>query len=452
MIALRSSLYALFTVVSLCLAPQSKADVIYQAFDETFSHVTYKLPKLKDMGYTYVQVSPVIKSLDRSEWWARYQPVDLRVIEGPLGNEDDLVRLINEAHKIGLKVLVDAVLNHMADDPTRQGWLQFPEFGPQDFHYPERRCIENYQDRYQVTRYWLCDNSKQHGLPDLNTSSQYVRDVHKRYLEKLMNLGVDGFRFDAMKHIEAPYWSAMTPVTNGKFVYGEVIGETFSESYEYTPFMPITDFHLLRVMLGAFSLQGDLRSLYDPEGNGQSLPADKAVVFSRNHDTAMHPTFFNFGDIRDALLANAYLLARGRGIISVYRDDWESPFVRGGVQFHKAMKNAPVKIRHPHEICQNEYACNPRTTLFIERGSEGFAIINTANSWLDSSIAKVSDLSPGCYKDLVYGVRMQVRQKGDGQKWIGDWAEQRRQGIHLGPRSALMFVKTSEKDCLTQQQ
>lgn len=447
MIGFKSFFYALSAALSLGLATQSKADVIYQAFEETFANVTSKLPKLKELGYTYVQVSPVAKSLNRSEWWARYQPVDLRYIEGPLGDEDDLATLITEAHKVGLKVLVDAVLNHMADDATRQGWLQFPEFGPQDFHYPERRCIDNYMDRYQVTHYWLCDPRKEHGLPDLNTSSQYVRDVHKRYLEKLMNLGVDGFRFDAMKHIEPSYWSAMAPVTKGKFVYGEVIGETFTESYEYTPFMPITDFHLLRLMLGAFSLQGDLRSLYDPEGNGQALPAEKAVVFARNHDTAMHPTFFNFGDRQDALLASAYLLARGRGIQHVYRDDWEEPVVKGGVLFHKAMKNAPLRIIPPHEVCQNEGACSPRTTLFIERGSEGLAIINTANSWLDSPIANITALTPGCYKDLVYGVRMQVRQKNDGQKWIGDWAQERRQGVHLGPRSALMFVKSTEKDC-----
>jgi alpha-amylase len=450
MTGFRSIFYAILSSAALVVSPLCKADTIYQAFDETFEALRMKLPKLKSFGYTYIQISPPQKSLNRPEWWARYQPVDLRVIEGPLGNEEELSRLIEDAHSQGVKVLVDVVLNHMADDPVQQSGLRYPEFGPQDFHYPDQRpCILNYLDRFQVTQYWLCDESRQRGLPDLDTSSNYVREVHKRYIEKLIDLGADGFRFDAMKHIEAPYWQFMTQIVKGKYYYGEVIGESFGESYEYTPYMPITDFHLLRALLGAFSLNGDLRSLTDPEGSGQALPADKAVVFARNHDTAMHRGFFNFGDYQDAMLANAYILARGRGVPSIYRDDWEVPSVRGGVLFHKAMRGTPTRVRQVNEVCENEYQCSPRTTLFIERGSEGFAMINSANSWVDTPTAKAPGLAPGCYKDLVYGVQMSVGQKSDGQKWITTWAKQGRQGLHIGPRSALMFVKSAEKDCRT---
>ena len=39
------------------------------------------------------------------------------------------------------------------------------------------------------------------GLPDLNTGSAYVQTQIKNYLTSLINMGVDGFRFDAAKHI-----------------------------------------------------------------------------------------------------------------------------------------------------------------------------------------------------------------------------------------------------------
>lgn len=452
MTGFRSVIYAVAAATALAIAPHSKADVIYQAFDESFETVRAKVPKLKELGYTYVQVSPPAKSLNRSDWWARYQPLDLRLIEGPLGNEAQLAHLISEAHDYGLKVLIDAVLNHMGDDQTKQDRLVYAEFGPQDFHFPDQRpCIDNYRDRYQVTQFWLCDPQKVNGLPDLNTSSPYVREVHKKFLEKLMALGADGFRYDAMKHVEASYWHYISKITKDKYVYGEVIGETLEESNEYTPIMPVTDFHLLRTLLGAFSLGGDMRSLYNPEENGQALPADKAIVFSRNHDTAMHRDFFNFGDYQDAMLANAYILARGRGTPFIYRDDWEQRTVKAGVQFHNAMKGKPDRIRRTSEICESESTCSPRTTLFIERGSEGFAIINTANAPLHTASAKMPGLAPGCYQELVYNFSMFVDVRSDGQKWVSRWSSNDRQGIHIGPRTALMFVKKDNKDCLVQE-
>ena len=55
------------------------------------------------------------------------------------------------------------------------------------------------------------------------------------------------------------------------------------------------------------ALGGDLRDLIHPESVGAALPGDRAVVFARNHDTAMAPGFFNFGDPQDAALALATL-------------------------------------------------------------------------------------------------------------------------------------------------
>lgn len=437
------------TVVSLVVAlalvaasaPSAAAETIYQAFDERFDDVRGKLADLDGAGFSAVQVSPPQKSPDKDIWWARYQPIDFRVLESRLGNEQDLKELIDAAHDRGMKVLVDVVLNHMADPKYVGGQLAYPEFSAQDFRYPNAdRCIGNYNDRYQVTHFWLCDaNAK---LPDLDTGSSYVRGVHKRYLEKLLALGVDGFRIDAMKHIEASYFpDVLQVIPPGKFTYGEVIGETLNESNEYTGMVPVTDFHLLRTMIQAFSASGDLRYLTHPEGHGAALPGSVAVVFARNHDTAMHGSFFNFGDYTDAMLANAYAVGRGVGHVLVYRDDAYDHTTRAALAFRDTMRGRPTYVRPSSEVCDGQQACDPKQLLFIERGSKGLMIINKANAWLDLPRAVVPGLEEGCYRDLRYGTRIAVAKGGDGRKWISAWGSRARGGLNIGPRTALALVK-----------
>ena len=424
--------------------------VIYQAFNQRYADVESQLGELKDLGYDVIQVSPAQKSLNHPDWWSRYQPVDYLVLSGPLGTGEDLGRLATAAHARNLKIIVDVVLNHLAD-PVMSGHqdLNYPQFSPRDFHVSDtRNCISDWQSRYEVTHYWLCDLGRGHHLPDLDTSSAYVRGIHRRHLQMLLDLGADGFRFDAMKHIEPQYFAALMPeLPRDKFYYGEVIGENLTESQAYTTFMPVTDFHLLRVMLSAFSINGDLRWLTNPEGAGGALPGRDAVVFSRNHDTVMSPTFFNFGDYQDAMLANAFVIGRGVGSPLVYLDDARDPLVVEAVQFHKKMSGKGTFVRDVAEVCNAADGCDPKTTLFLERDGVGLMILNTANAWLDVVAARMPGLETGCYRELRHNFAVSIERGQDGQKWISGWGSTTRGGLRVGPRSALFFAKSQQELC-----
>ena len=80
-------LTAILSSVSIGYGTSAKAEVIYQAFNERFTDVETKLSELASIGYSHIQVSPPQKSINFNQWWARYQPVDLRVIDSPLGSE-----------------------------------------------------------------------------------------------------------------------------------------------------------------------------------------------------------------------------------------------------------------------------------------------------------------------------------------------------------------------------
>ncbi len=71
--------------------------------------------------------------------------------------------------------------------------------GPNDFN--DHKCntpsgnVENYFDINQVR------NCRLHGLPDLATGSEYVREKLAEFLNQFIDMGVAGFRFDASKHV-----------------------------------------------------------------------------------------------------------------------------------------------------------------------------------------------------------------------------------------------------------
>lgn len=78
----------------------------------TFAAAQAKLQHVADMGYTCVQLMPIA---EHSDAWG-YNPRQLFSVHSPYGTPDDLRRLVDHAHGLGLCVIVDAVLHHGAPD------------------------------------------------------------------------------------------------------------------------------------------------------------------------------------------------------------------------------------------------------------------------------------------------------------------------------------------------
>lgn len=106
-----------------------------------------------------------------------------------------------EAHKYGIRVIVDAVINHFSSDwnAIESSWKNTSLFHTKS----EGGCGDNgtainYGNRWQVTHCHLL------GLGDLNTENQEVGNRMQGFLKQAVADGVDGFRYDAAKHIELP--------------------------------------------------------------------------------------------------------------------------------------------------------------------------------------------------------------------------------------------------------
>lgn len=198
---------------------------------KVFQAWMYKLqdiiPIVKDIahqGFTAIQTSPIqpLKeklhdNLDNA--WVIYQPIDFTVAND-LGTAADIKALADECHKYNLKLIVDIVFHHLANDKGNDVSSLVPGF-LRSFYKESFININDYSSEYQCTHYSL------DGLPALNLENGEV--IYRQYLmlETLHDLAVDGVRVDAFKHITKSYRQKLADKLQALDMkansYGEVI-------------------------------------------------------------------------------------------------------------------------------------------------------------------------------------------------------------------------------------
>ena len=218
------------------LTKHMKNGAILHAWMWSFKNITANMEAIAKAGYTSVQTEPMSKikyvpangkKFDEN-WYYVYQPSNTSIGNFVVGTEDDLKEMTDTAHKYGVRVIVDVVANHFTSD-----WSAIDsDWQNKDYFHSRSNCSGangdniNYSSRRDVTQCHLL------GLWDLNTQNQTVADRMQSFLKTAVADGVDGFRFDAAKHVELPtekfdnktsnYWN--TILQNGaQFQYGEVL-------------------------------------------------------------------------------------------------------------------------------------------------------------------------------------------------------------------------------------
>ena len=120
---------------------------------------------LRAKGYAGVQVSPPQESIGGAQWWTRYQPRSYN-INGRSGNQAQFQNMVSRCNAAGVKIYVDAVINHMSAEQGSNGlaidYPAVPYSGSLDFHNWVCSGID-YQNRAQV------QNCNLVGLNDLRT-------------------------------------------------------------------------------------------------------------------------------------------------------------------------------------------------------------------------------------------------------------------------------------------
>lgn len=174
--------------------------IIFQAWMFRLSEIPVE--EIARQGFTAIQTSPLqpLKESIRSDLnnaWAVYQPIDF-TIGNDLGTEEDLKNLAIKCHDNGLKLIVDVVFHHVANergnDVSHLVSEQYRHFYNDSFI-----NIHDYNSEYELTHMSLS------GLPALNLENEAMVNTQFNYLKQLREAGVDGVRVDAYKHLIKSY-------------------------------------------------------------------------------------------------------------------------------------------------------------------------------------------------------------------------------------------------------
>ena len=157
------------------------------------------------LGVQGLWLSPIFSSPS----YHKYDTTDYYSIDWRFGLESDLRELVELCHERNVKVILDLVINHTSN--SHEWFLQFKEArtsgDTENPYYDWYSCVTTaekqggvtYQKIAGVDCWYECNFSGD--MPELNIDNEEVRqavlDVAKYYLD----LGVDGFRFDAVKYI-----------------------------------------------------------------------------------------------------------------------------------------------------------------------------------------------------------------------------------------------------------
>lgn len=432
----------------------------------SYDTVRQNISEIAAAGFSAIQVSPLSLCKEGGKqinggWYWHYQPVDYEVFGNyQMGTLEDFKAMCQEAHAYGLKVIVDTVINHCTSDFGAISDTITGSFDGQAFHdhtdHDHESANWSEMDRYEETQYPLS------GLYDWNTQRQDVQDYLKGFLEKCVEYGADGFRFDAAKLIELPddrsdtygggfasdFWPYV--LQNGaSFQYGESLQEGGRHEYDQGEDSKSGYDDSDSSRLGAYQSlsftgpDGEEQGFYttasyygfrvrecistgdlsvDRIGDflmPQGATVRQTVTWVESHDNYCNNASYLQLDDRQVIQAWAVVAARAGGTPLFYSrpmgasatDPWGNDVIGpAGSDMYKDPQVVAVNF-FANEMGDDapEYLQNPlgdKSLLMIERGDVGFAgcvIVNTDNEDRVLTDVPVEAMADGTYTDAAYG-------------------------------------------------
>ena len=217
-----------------------------------------KLDYLADLGIEAIWLTPIHPSPS----YHKYDVTDYYGIEPEFGTIADFKRLLAGAHERGIAIYLDLIVNHTStlhpwftearkskDNPYRHFYWWMTEDQIDDLGISERET----SDDSQVVYPWHenpGDDEKYYGLffkgmPDLNYHSEALRGEIAKIIRFWLNdIGVDGFRLDAARHVypewdkeqSIGFWEFFSKIVEEAKPTAFTVGEVWAETEEVAPY------------------------------------------------------------------------------------------------------------------------------------------------------------------------------------------------------------------------
>lgn len=415
--------------------------VMLHAFNWSYNTIKENLPAIAAAGYTTVQTSPVQQPKDYStsgdvtgQWWKLYQPISFHIAEQSwLGTKDDLKSLCDEADKYGIKIICDIVSNHIANaDENRPDSVsnQVKKYEP-EFYKKRRTYTRTYKGDANDSSVQAVVQGHVSKCPDLVTNDTAVQGYIINLLKECIDCGVDGFRFDAAKHIEteddgeyaSDYWKNITTSASSYYtqktgddlyIYGEILNNCGADrSYSsYTKYINVTDNRTGDAVL--YNVSKGKASTATNAKYKSGVAASNAVLWAESHDTyegnSGSSGYSNTSSVSDEDVVKAWAIVASRKDSTALFFARPGTALMGGVSTDTTYKSTVVsEINKFHNLFvgQSEKLGSSGNIAYVARGTSGIVLSNCKGTNASVSISGTG-LADGKYTDTVSGAEFTV--------------------------------------------
>ncbi|WP_042199760.1 glycoside hydrolase family 13 protein [Paenibacillus camerounensis] len=210
----------------------SSGAIVYQIFPSSYNQgtlqgITDRIPYLHELGVTAVYMTPIFESPSGH----KYNTSDYYKIDPGFGTAEDLKKLVDEAHRHGIRVLLDAVFNHSGD--TFFAFRDVLEQG-EESPYKDWFFIRSYPvSQHPEPGYETFAKAEVH-MPKLNMNNpetaDYMLAVARHWVREA---GIDGWRLDVANEVNPGFWTRLRRELKAEFPELLLIGEIMHASGQW---------------------------------------------------------------------------------------------------------------------------------------------------------------------------------------------------------------------------
>lgn len=230
-----------------------------------------------ELGVSGISLGPIFQSETHG-----YDTTDYFTIDSRLGDLEDFTRLVDEAHRRGLRITLDGVFNHVGrsfgpfqrvasgDDTAEASWFTRTDPAPGQ----ERGDFVSFEGHS--------------ALVELNHDEPAVADLVTAVMSYWFALGVDGWRLDAAYAMAPQFWASVLPRVRAEhpdaYIFGEVLHGDYSAFVIESGVDSVTQYELWKAIWSGISEKNFFELAWSMDRHGEFLDTFVPLTFVGNHD------------------------------------------------------------------------------------------------------------------------------------------------------------------------
>lgn len=298
-------------------APRQSNDILGGELNGVTAHLEY----LKELGVDFIYLNPIFASPSPH----KYNTYDYFKIDPQFGTKKDLQLLVKKAHKLGMKVILDGVFNHVGT-----GFFAFQDV-------KKKQEKSRYKDWFYIDEYPLRSEYKERpsfqtfsyfgNMPKLNTNNPEVQEYIFSVVRYWMKAAkVDGWRLDVGDEISHTFWKKFRQVIKVINPNALIVGEiwypatSFLQGDEWDSVMNYPFLNAMTSWLGKQEIKVSefADSITMIRMQYPLIAKDSLWNMIDSHDTAR---FLSYGSIQDVKLACALQMTLPGSPMIYYGDE-----------------------------------------------------------------------------------------------------------------------------------